>query len=517
MSKKKAIIIGAGPAGLTAAYELLQRTDIEPVIIEADSLVGGISKTVNYKGNRIDIGGHRFFSKSDRVMKWWLSILPRQRAQGVPPESSADSLEESYYQYSSCGPDPELEDKVMLVRHRLSRILFEKSLYDYPLKLNGKTMMQLGLPRMMKLGLSYLKAKICPIKEEKSLEDFIINRFGRELYQTFFQSYTEKVWGIPCNKIDAQWGSQRIKGLSIYRALLHAVSKMFKADASQRKTETSLIDRFLYPKFGPGQLWEEVAECCRLLRGEVLLNHRAVSLELCQNRIASVSAASPDGGVRRFEGDYFFSSMPISHLMAALGPVVPGEVASIAAQLPYRDFMTLGMLLKPSRASKIRSKITSMPDNWIYVQEAGVKVGRIQLFHNWSKYLVADKENLWVGRDDFWNADDRQLIDLAKQELLALGLAQKDEIIDSTVIRCPKAYPAYTGSYRSFSKVRDYLDTIENLYPIGRNGQHRYNNQDHSMLTAMTAVDGIVNGCGSKEDLWKVNADTEYHESANSS
>ena len=504
-NNKLAIIIGAGPAGLTAAFELLDKTDITPIVFEQTSDIGGISKTVNYKGNRIDIGGHRFFSKSDRVMNFWLNILPMEQI-GTPA-------------------DPQKADKVMLLRQRLSRILFMRKFFDYPISLTIKTIKNLGLIRILKIGLSYMKAQAFKIKEEKSLEDFLINRFGRELYNTFFKDYTEKVWGVPCDKIKPEWGAQRIKGLSITKAIIHAIKAVIKKDSSvsQKEVETSLISQFLYPKFGPGQLWEAVAEIIKSKGGQIFLNHKVVGINFRDNKISSIKVKNEQTGERKeFAADYVFSTMAVKDLIEAMGQAVPENIRETASGLCYRDFITVGLLAKKleiKNDTDIKTVNNIVPDNWIYIQEPDVKIGRLQIFNNWSPYMVADENNVWLGLeyfcnqgDELWNTSDEKFKALAASELAKIGIIDADDVLDSVVIRVEKTYPAYFGSYDRFDTVRKYTDSFENLFLIGRNGMHRYNNQDHSMLTAMTAVENIINGIATKDNIWQVNSEEEYHE-----
>lgn len=526
MTNKVAIIIGAGPAGLTAAYELTKRSDIKPVIFEADVQVGGISKTVNYKGNRIDIGGHRFFSKSDRVMDWWMEILPLE---ATKPEGQGE-IDLTYHNrhhsvaVPSDGADPDKTDEVMLVRPRVSRILYDRKFFDYPIKFSLGTLAGLGLWRSIRIFLSYIKARLMPIRPESSLRDFIVNRFGHELYGTFFENYTEKVWGVPCEEIPAEWGAQRIKGLSITGLIKNALRKFKNNSGSiaQRDVETSLIERFLYPKHGPGQLWEKVADTVCASGGELHYRTRVVAVIHDGERITSVEVQDEAGGRRTVEGDYVFSTMPVQDLMAGWAPQPPEAVATVADGLTYRDFITVGVLLKQLRlgggadAANLAEKI---PDNWIYIQEPDVKVGRIQIFNNWSPYLVADPDDIWIGLeyfvnegDDFWNMEDGDMVRFAHEELEKLGFSHPDDVKDSVVVRTQKAYPAYFGSYDRFDEIRDYTLNFTNLYCVGRNGMHRYNNQDHSMLTAMVAVDGIVEAVDTREALWSINTEQEYHE-----
>jgi protoporphyrinogen oxidase len=525
MSAKIAIIIGAGPAGLTAAYELLQKTDIKPILFESSGELGGLSRTVNYKGNRMDIGGHRFFSKSDRVMQWWLDKLPMQAPAG---QTDGDAVPITYHQQTrdvapaAEGPDPEKTDLVMLVRRRLSRILYRRKFFDYPVSLNLNTITNLGLLSIIKIGLSYVAARLFPIKPEKSLEDFFTNRFGRELYLTFFKDYTEKVWGVPCSAIKPEWGVQRVKGLSVSKAILHALTSMVRRDRSitQQGIETSLIEQFLYPKFGPGQMWEEVARRVVAAGGEIYFNSNVLRLDRRNGGVTSaVVQDSATGETRAWDADYFFSSMPVKDLIEGMhaSQPVPAEVLGVARGLVYRDFITVGLLL---RRLKPRDRDGEpIRDNWIYVQEADVKVGRLQIFNNWSPYMVRDAGSVWIGLeyfcnegDEMWRMPDDAFIRFAVSELVKIGLIDEADVLDGTRIRVPKTYPAYTGLYEQFDTVRAYVDQFPNLFLIGRNGMHRYNNQDHSMLTAMTAVENIVNGVTTKDNIWAVNVEQEYHE-----
>jgi len=504
MSKKTAIIIGAGPAGLTAAYELLTRTDVHPIVLERSTFMGGIARTINYRGNRMDLGGHRFFSKSDRVMNWWFSHLPLTK-----------------------GDEADGSDLRLLLRQRKSRIYFLRRFFQYPVQLTWRTFGNLGLWRTLKISLSYLRSALFPIKLTTNLEEFFINRFGRELYLTFFKSYTEKVWGIPCNQISAEWGVQRIKGLSIREAIRHFLkSSTCKHEdrTSVKATETSLIEQFLYPKFGTGQMWEEVARKTLTLGGEILCRYDVTKVETRDGRIVSVTAQDANGTPQPFAGDFFFSTTSVQELVRAMGDAAPANIREISEGLQYRDFISVGLLLKKLKLREpgdSSGKLIS--DNWIYIQEPDVKVGRLQVFNNWSPYLVADPEKVWMGAeyycregDELWCKSDREITQLAVDELVKIQVIEKADVLDSTVARMPKTYPAYFGTYSRFSELRDFLDKYDNLFLIGRNGMHKYNNMDHSMLTAMTAVDNLLAAITDKSNIWAVNTEEDYLEAKSS-
>ncbi|PWS32235.1 NAD(P)/FAD-dependent oxidoreductase [Pedobacter paludis] len=520
--RKHAVIIGAGPAGLTAAYELLTRTDIIPVIIEQSHDIGGISKTVVYKGNRIDIGGHRFFSKSQRVMDFWLNIMPLEN-------DALEQFEIRYHNRNATVTPKEHDEttskrKAMLVRRRLSRIYFLNRFFSYPLAMDLQTIKNLGLWRTFRVGVSYLYSSIFPIRQERSLEDFFINRFGRYLYKLFFRSYTEKVWGKSCREISAEWGAQRIKGLDVAKALKHALNAAFgnsEKSIRQKNIETSLIEQFLYPRLGPGQLWEEVARSVLEMGGEIHFGHKVTSIMQKEGSIVQVESALNDGKKVSLSGDYFFSTMPVKELVQGLSGGVPEQVRIVAQGLEYRDFITVGVLLNrlSTAIDGIGRKTINLADNWIYIQDASVQVGRLQLFNNWSPDMVADPDTVWLGMeffcqsgDAFWSLSNHQIAALAVTELTKINLAAREDVLDTCVIRMEKAYPAYFGSYGEFDQVRTYLDSFENLFLIGRNGMHKYNNSDHSMLTAMTAVDNIISGEKAKDNIWKINTEKEYHE-----
>jgi protoporphyrinogen oxidase len=515
---KKVIIIGAGPAGLTAAYELLQRSkEYEVIILEESAAIGGISRTVQYKGNRMDIGGHRFFSKDNRVMKWWTDMLPMQ---GSP--SYDDKVLGRKKALAENGPDPEVENRVMLLRQRVSRIYYKKKFFDYPVSLKPQTFINMGFVQTVKAGCSYLVSCVHQ-KPETSLENFYINRFGRILYSMFFEGYTEKLWGRHPREIAPDWGSQRVKGLSIMAIVKDMFAKLIPN--KNRKVETSLIEEFIYPKYGPGQLWETVAEEIRKSGGKIILNTRVTDVIVDGDTVKSVRAIDAvSGSTVDFAGDVFISSMPLKELVAGMGSIVPENVSRIAHGLPYRDFVTIGVLLRDlnlKNKTKIKTINNRIPDCWIYVQDTDVKLGRIQIFNNWSPYLVDDvNAHVWIGLeyfcaegDDFWNMSDADSTAFAARELVRMGIIlSADEILDSHRERVKKAYPAYFDTYSEINEVVDYINTIDNLYCIGRNGQHRYNNMDHSMVTAFETVNNILSGRRDKGNIWNVNVEKEYHE-----
>ena len=513
MEAKHIVIIGAGPAGLTAAIELLKKGHTVTVL-EATDRIGGISQTVRYHGNRMDIGGHRFFSKDERVNRWWAQLMPLQ---GAPAWD--DKRLDAEKEFAPDGPDPEATDRVMLIRDRVSRIYFPRHFFDYPISLKWSTIRNMGFFTTLKAGFSYLFSCVHK-RPETSLENFYINRFGRVLYSIFFESYTEKVWGRHPSKISADWGAQRVKGLSI-RAILKDIFR--KLMGTKGEVETSLIERFYYPKLGPGQLWELAAEEVRKLGGEIQMNCPVTALEAEDGRIAAVRYQRA-GEEHRLPADAVFSSMPVRELINGLaGTEVPEDVRTAANTLPYRDFITVGLLVKDllirndTKRKTIRGRV---PDCWIYVQDRDVKLGRVQIFNNWSPYMVKDPENtVWIGLeyfadegDELWSRSEAELMDLGKREIEKIGIARARDILDAHVERVKKAYPAYFDGYAHMDRIVRFLDGFDNLYCIGRNGQHRYNNMDHSMATAFAAVDILESGGGDKTALWQVNTEQSYHE-----
>ncbi len=516
MKKEKVIIIGAGPAGLTTAYELLKDEKYDIEILEESQEIGGISKTVKYHDNRMDIGGHRFFSKDDRVINIWKELMPLQGKASFDDKKLGreKTLEKG-------GPDPEKENNVMLIRQRVSRIYYLKKFFDYPISMKIETFKNMGFVRTVKAGFSYLKT-IFVKREEKSLEDFYINRFGKVLYSMFFEKYTEKVWGRNPSEISADWGAQRVKGISIKAVLKDMLNKTFHRK-NDKNTEVSLIEQFWYPKYGPGQLWEILAEDVTKKGAEIKKGYKVNNVNFKDGKIVSVECDN-NGKKVTIKGDIFISSMPIKDLVAGFNGInVPKQIQNIAKGLPYRDFITVGLLvdkLNLKNKTNIKTLGNIVPDCWIYVQEPEVKMCRIQIFNNWSPYLVKDAENkVWIGLeytcnegDKYWNMTDEEFTDFAINELVSMNIINKQQVEDSHVEKVKKAYPAYFDTYKDIDKLINFLNKIDNLYCIGRNGQHRYNNMDHSMVTGIETAKNIIAGEKSKDNIWKVNTDKEYHE-----
>ena len=518
--RRKICIIGAGPAGLTAAYELLSKSkDYDVKIFEESSSMGGISKTVNYKGNRMDMGGHRFFSKVPEVNEWWGKMMP---SQGALPYD--DKVLKRNSEIIAGNPDPDEVDRVMLNRNRLSRIFFNQKFFDYPVSLKFSTIKNMGFVTTLWAGFSYIKSAIFK-RSEKSLEDFYINRFGKKLYSMFFENYTENLWGRHPSEISPEWGAQRVKGLSITAIFKDIFGKIFHKNS--RKVETSLIESFKYPKLGPGQLWEITAEEIKKLGGEIVIDAKVIRITKNEKAVTQISYQKA-GEVFNETCDIVISSMPLKDLVSGLNDV-PNEIAKIALGLPYRDYMTVGILaksLKLKNETKIKTLGNIIPDNWIYVHDKNVKMGRIQVFNNWSPYLVNDiNHTVWIGLeyfcnegDSLWSMTDEDFAALGINESLKIGLLNsRDDVLDYHVEHVKKAYPAYFDTYEQIDSLRNYLDTIENLYCVGRNGQHRYNNIDHSMCTAFEAIKNILSGKKDKSNIWNVNTEKEYHEKASRS
>jgi protoporphyrinogen oxidase len=517
---KNIVVIGAGPAGLTAAYELCKQASetCKVTILEESNEIGGISRTVRYKGNRMDIGGHRFFSKDQRVMRWWTERMPMQGAMSYDDKKLGRKKT-----LVKGGPDPEKEDRVMLVRQRVSRIYYKKKFFDYPITLKPQTFINMGLLQTIKAGFSYLSSCIYK-RPVDSLENFYVNRFGKVLYGMFFEGYTEKLWGRHPKEIDPSWGAQRVKELSIFAIIKDMFSKLLPS-RDKRKVETSLIEEFIYPKYGPGQLWETVASEIEAMGGEIRKNSKVTQIQWESGKIQAVVTTDENNQEQLVKGDIFISSMPLKDLVAGMGEQVPEDIKKVAKGLPYRDFVTVGLLLKKlniKNLTKIKTLNNIVPDCWIYVQDTGVKLGRIQIFNNWSPYMVKDVDSkVWIGleyfckeNDAFWNLSEEKCTRLAIEELIKMGIInRKDEVLDAHREKVKKAYPAYFDTYAQIDQLVTYLNQFENLYCIGRNGQHRYNNMDHSMVTAFETVENILAGKKTKENIWNVNTEEAYLES----
>lgn len=517
---KRILIVGAGPAGLTAAYELLSRSkDYEVIVLEESDCFGGISRTVVHNGNRMDMGGHRFFSKVPEVNEWWEKMLPMQ---GSP--SYDDLLLKRQVAMAQDGPDPEKTDRVMLSRHRVSRIFFDDRFYDYPISLKMETFKNMGLLTTMQVGISYMKAMLHKLPED-NLENFYINRFGKKLYSMFFEYYTENLWGRHPREIDASWGNQRVKGLSVTAILKDVFGKVFHA--KDRQVETSLIEEFKYPKLGPGQLWELTASEFRRLGGNIIMNAKVTQIHKNDDNQLTGLTYVKDGEESRIDGDILISSMPLKDLVCGMNDVPPRE-RHIAEGLPYRDYMTLGVLvprINLQNQTKLKTVGNIVPDCWVYVQDRRVKMGRFQIYNNWSPYMVKDLENtVWLGLeyfvnedDEFWNMSEEAFSALCIDEMVKIGLIDRPSVVlDTHVERVKKAYPAYFDTYSEINALVDYLKQIDNLYCVGRNGQHRYNNIDHSMMTSFRTVEAILAGEKDKSRIWNVNTEQDYHEAKKS-
>ena len=515
---KKAIIIGAGPAGVTAAYELLKDSNIQPIIYEKESYIGGISATREVEGNKVDLGPHRFFTKSDRVLNLWQEMLPLQ---GKPTFDDIELAHTPELSSDPNAPDPEKTDKVLLKRNRLTRIYYLKKFFDYPVTLSKNTLLGLGFFKMTKIGLSYGKSLLFK-KPETNLENFFINRFGKELYLTFFRDYTEKLWGIPCHEISAEWGAQRVKGISISKIFMEILSKLFSGKKHKTK-ETSLIESFFYPKLGAGQMYEEIARQAVLKGAEIHLEQTVKKIRVENGKVVSVFVEDKTGKISEVYGDYFLSSMPIQELISDMGDVVPKEVKEVSDGLLYRDLRLAAVVLKKLKLknkTKIKTYNNLIPDVWIYIQEHGVKMGRMEIINNFSPYLVKNVrdevcltlEFFCRETDDLWKMTEADFLDFAMTELEKMGIADKTDFIGGKSFKIYKAYPAYFGSYAHFDKIKNFLNGISNLYPMGRNGMHHYNNMDHSVLSAMITADNIKKNNPDKETIWMLNTEKEYHE-----
>jgi protoporphyrinogen oxidase len=463
--EKRVVVIGGGPAGLTAAYELVKR-NLRPIVLEKGDKVGGLARTEDYKGFYFDMGGHRFFTKVEEVNKTWREVLGDR----------------------------------FLRRPRLSRIYYNRRFFDYPLKpINA--LVGLGIWQSLLIALSYVRWRIFPYPQEDTFEQWVTNRFGRRLFRIFFKSYTEKVWGVPCSELKAEWAAQRIKDLSLKTVVLSMFVK-------PKKTIKTLIEEFDYPQRGPGMMWNAFKEAVERGGGAVRLNAEVSGVRLKGNKIDSV-VISNNGHGEVIEGTEFISSMPVTEFIAKLDPPPPAEVLTAARKLKYRDFLTVCLIV---------NKPDLFPDNWIYVHDPGVKLGRIQNFKNWSPHMVPDPVRSSLGLeyfctegDDLWRMADDELVELGKRELERIGLVSPADIEDGCVFRVPKAYPIYDSDYGNYlATVKEYVGSLKNYQTIGRNGLHRYNNQDHAMVTGMLAVKNLIDG--ERNDIWNVNTDQEYHE-----
>jgi protoporphyrinogen oxidase len=466
------VIVGAGPAGLTAAAELTD-SGRRVTLLERDAhYVGGIARTVHYRGYRFDIGGHRFFSKSREITDWWRKRLP--------------------------------DDFISV--NRMSRIYYRGKFFDYPLKA-ANALFGLGIFTSAACVMSYLKAQLFPIRPEKSFADWVTNRFGSQLFHIFFKTYTEKVWGMPCSEISADWAAQRIKGLSLFKAVRNA---LFPRTGKSVTVVKTLIDQFEYPRLGPGMMWEKTRDDLLKQGATLRMGEEVVRIQQAASRVLSITTSGREGRQQAYSADAFISSMPLRDCVLAFDPPLSPPVREAALRLQYRDFLTVSLIVQ---------KTGLFPDNWIYVHDPSVKLGRIQNFNNWSPEMVPDSTTTCLGLEYFcfagdglWNTPDSELVELGKRELAALGLVDPADVLDGCVVRMEKAYPVYYPSYQEdLNVLRQALAQFENFQVIGRNGMHKYNNQDHSMMTALLAARNLT---GSQFDLWKVNTDAEYHEEA---
>jgi len=466
----RVIIIGAGPAGLTASYEL-SKIGAHSLLLEADDQVGGLAQTKTYKGFRFDKGGHRFFTKVPYINEIWREILGEN----------------------------------LLERSRLSRIHYRDNFYNYPLKpLNAIAGM--GAVESIKIILDYARYKFFPIREEENFEHWVTNRFGSRLYNIFFRTYTQKVWGIPCKEISADWAAQRIKNLSLKQAVYNAL--MYNGHSSESNALTTLIDKFYYPKLGPGLMWERCKELLTDQGNEIILGNRVERILHKNDRIYTLCTRNSYGEIIEFNPDEVISSMPLKELILALDPPPPDPILETAHKLRYRDFLTVVLIV---------NKESVFPDNWIYIHTPEVKMGRIQNYKNWSPDMVPDRSKTALGleyflweTDEEWSWSDERLIEFGVKECVQIGIIGREDVIDGIVVRVKKAYPVYDQNYHSSVEVlRQYIDTFSNLQTIGRNGLHRYNNQDHSMLTGIYAAKNLA---GTNYDIWSVNTEGDFYE-----
>lgn len=501
---------------MTVAYELLLRTDFIPIIIEMSKDVGGLSRTVNFNGNYLDIGGHRFFTKNERVLKWWLKFLPLQSRKSFRDSSTKLKYKGEQYdiKLENTHLDPEFYDEIMLIRDRVSRIYHDGQFFNYPIKADYNTLKKLGYKKSIKILLTYLYSKIFP-REENSLEDFYINRFGKELYLTFFKSYTEKVCGKVCTEISPEWGRLRIQNISLFKVIRNYLARIMSRQKYHTE-DSSLIETFLYPKFGPGQLWQLVANSVSQMGGKIHFGYEVFSIECDGYFIKRVIAKNRSTGENiSVSGNVFISTIPVKQLFECLNCQIPQKIMEVALGLEYRDFLSIGILLPKRKTDGSLTILGALEDNWIYIQDVRVQLGRVQVVNNWSPYMVADPENsVWLcleyfssSTENLWSMSDEKIIEVALTELRTIGLIDREEILESKLIRVEKAYPSYTGTYEHLSEIVEFTDQIENLYLIGRNGMHFYNSQDHSILTAMTVVDDLISGTKDRSHLWEIRLD----------
>jgi len=516
----KNVIIGAGPAGITAALELSQKKEMQVHLVEKENYIGGISATLDFNGNKIDLGPHRFFTKSDRVQKLWESVLPLQ---GKPAIDDIELGHNLPFSDLPGAPDPETTDDVLLNRPRLTRIYYRRKFFDYPVNLSLNTIMGLGLINMTLIGFSYMKSLFLK-RKEVSLEDFFINRFGKRLYETFFKDYTEKLWGISCKDIPAEWGAQRVKGISIARIIKDIFGKIILGKKF-KTNQTSLIEAFYYPKSGAGQMYEKMAKIAKENGAVISLNANVENINIENNRIKSI-VINQNGKQQEICGDNFLSSMPVQELITKMTGNVPEQVKEVARNLSYRNVRLAAFLLKKlsiKNTTKIKTYNNLIPDVWIYIQEKGVKAGRMEIINNFSPYLVKNNKNqvcvtveyFCSDDDELWLQNDEDFLKKAFAELVKMNIAKSEDFIEQKSFKIEKAYPAYFGSYKNFEIVKDFINSVDNLYPIGRNGMHKYNNMDHSILTALETVDCILSPKGDKTAVWEVNTEQSYQEIKN--
>lgn len=493
MEKKKVVIIGAGPAGLACAYQLLEsnQDQFEIIILEADDKVGGLSKTINHNGSLFDIGPHRFFSKAQEVLSFWQDLMPFK-------SNDADN-----------------DDRIFLKKKRQTRIYYNNKFFDYPIKLNLINLKKFSFSHLLKSAIDYILSRIKPIKPEKSLEDFFINRFGKTLYRTFFQSYTEKVWGIPCQEISSEWGAQRVKSLSVIKVLLESFKSLFFKKHNTK--ETSLIEEFYYPSLGSGQMYEILADKVLVKGAQILKSSQAFKVITKDGLIQSIQFEDKNG-IHSRNLDYLISSAPIKNLIKMID-VSNTSILDISNNLLYRDFIIVALSYKKESNAILNTRGEKLDDQWLYIHDKNSPIGRLDIFNNFSEKMIKNNQEILIGaeyfcqeNDNFWQKNDQELINISVEELERMEIISKDKFIEAKVHRQAKAYPAYFGSYKDFPKIKDFLSSFSNLYCIGRNGQHRYNNMDHSILCGLKSAEHIISPTFDKNDIWNINTEQSYHE-----